>query len=347
VARIPAYLKPRLITTGARTQLTGMAFSPDSTRLAVVSFEGVEVWNVRTLTRVTTLTGEEFYKTVVFSPDSRRLLCGTSDPKAELQWWDIAAGKRLSAWKARQVTQDGTCLLHEEVDPSVGGERWQTGRVTFYDLYANRPLSHIHYSDAWENAYFFSPDLRLVAVGGQNTAAPEGKVRVYDLRKGRRQVTLSDPRGELADVDGVCGPMDFSPDGRLLATNGEDPQFRVGRNPENPGGAVSEAATWRALPLKLWNLRTGRLLHMWPGQHPRSQPIFLRGGKRVAGLGNERLDVWDVASGKLVYRLNFNTIGVQGQGVLAPDHRTLAFGGMKEVILLTLPASLETISARN
>ena len=347
LAQIPAALKPRCITTAARSQLTGIAFSPDSARLALVSFEGVEIWDVRTFTRLQRLTGEEYYKTPVFSPDGRRLLCGTAEPKDELQWWDIAAGKRLSAWKARKVTPDGSCLLREDVGPLEHGEQWQTGQVSFYDLLANRSLSPVRYADAWQREVYLSPGLRLVAMSGQNAGAPDGMVRVYDLRTGRRRVTLSDPRGELAFMDGVCGPMDFSPDGKLLVTNGEDPKFRVGHNPENPGAAVSEASYDRALPLKLWHLRTGKLLRMWPGQHPRSQPIFLRGGKRIAGVGYERLDVWDVASGRLVYRLNFNDIGLHGQGVLASDHHTLAFADMREVILLTLPAPLETITSHN
>src|SRR5579871_5292885 len=56
LAQIPASFHPRLITPDAENQLTGVAFSPDSSRLAIVFPEGVEVWNLRTLTWINTLT---------------------------------------------------------------------------------------------------------------------------------------------------------------------------------------------------------------------------------------------------------------------------------------------------
>ena len=357
LSRIPVYLKPRrLIVCGANGTdfLTGATFSPDSTRLAITTTTGVTVWDLRTMGQVQKLTGAtidgtpianvQFDQTSVFSPDGKRLLFGIVEPRSVWEWWDLPSGKLVRVLRDRRLGSDSTCLIRTVDDPTKENEETRVSDVEFYEMADGRRLGRVRIRNNRDQGYYLSQDRRRLAVGDAYVGATDGEIAIYDLRSGRRRMVLSDDRGEEDLHDGACGPMAFSPDGGLLVTNGGDPAFRVGHNPENPGGAVSEAATWRALPLKLWNLRTGRLLRMWSGQGMYSRPLFLRGGKRIASLGAERLDVWEAGSGKLVCRLRFSDIGISTGAQLAPDHRTLVFAERTSVILLTLPAALESIT---
>lgn len=354
---IPAAWNPRVLTIGSAATadvIMGVSFTPDCTRLAVVSGSGVTVWDLSKLSLIRKVTGAtldgvavaniQFDLHPIFSADGDRVMFGTVEPQATLQWWSISSGSRLSLWRDRQISADGSSLINRRQRSNAQVTNPPNADVRFYDLYDNRQYGLLRCQHDGEEAFCISPVKRWVAVGDAYAGASDGVVRVYNLRTGRLHTQVSDDRGDPSLADGACGPMAFSDDATLLATNGSDPKFRVGHNPENPGAPVSEAATWRALPVKLWNVRTGKLIHMWPGQGMYTQPIFLRGGKRLAAIGAERLDVWSVDTGRLLWSARFINLGTQGAAILAPDHRTLAFVGQRAISFATLPAPLETIA---
>jgi WD40 repeat protein len=66
----------------------------------------------------------------------------------------------------------------------------------------------------------FSPDGRLVAV-----VAPLGQVALHDARTGR-------VIGQLAPHDDIGNDIEFSPNGRLLATTSKDGTARIFRVPD-------------------------------------------------------------------------------------------------------------------
>jgi hypothetical protein len=78
---------------------TAMAFSPDG-RLLAVSFNGtVQLWDVRALELVRSITGfERPLSCLAFSPDGRRLAAGTRDGHVWL--WEVAGGRQTQLIEA-------------------------------------------------------------------------------------------------------------------------------------------------------------------------------------------------------------------------------------------------------
>ncbi|HKB04627.1 MAG TPA: hypothetical protein VKD90_20555, partial [Gemmataceae bacterium] len=75
-----------------------LAFSPDSTRLALTSDRVVQIVDVSKRTGLEVLRGHEEAVTVlVFSPDGTRLLTGSADKTAAM--WDVAAGRLLAVYR--------------------------------------------------------------------------------------------------------------------------------------------------------------------------------------------------------------------------------------------------------
>jgi uncharacterized protein (TIGR02118 family) len=114
----------------------------------------------------------------------------------------------------------------------------------------------------------FSPDGRRLITAGRSAV-------VSDVKTGRRLLALRHPKGVLS--------ASFSPDASLIATTSPDRRVR------------------------LWNARTGRVLHLLPNSDPEtvsSQAAFdPRGRLLVTWGGGPAALVYDVATGRQTARL--------------------------------------------
>jgi WD40 repeat protein len=102
-----------------RSQVPGLAFSPDSSELASACTDGtIKLWNVRSGAEVATLeTQTSGVLCVVYSPAGDRLLCGSLD--GALQIWDARARLRLATF--HRHSKGITSLAFRDADTLVSG----------------------------------------------------------------------------------------------------------------------------------------------------------------------------------------------------------------------------------
>jgi WD40 repeat protein len=153
---------------------------------------------------------------VAFAPDGKTVAVAVStfpdSPVPEVRLWDTA-GKSL--WKATRKTYPmAVAFTH---DGQAVAALDQQGAVTFYAVADGRELRQVGggTGNRYAAAFAFSPDGKLMAVPFHDYAARQTRVLVYDVADG----TL---RHEFLGHDGGVTAVAFSPDGRRLATAGND-----------------------------------------------------------------------------------------------------------------------------
>jgi WD40 repeat protein/serine/threonine protein kinase len=246
----------RLTLGGDAGPVGDLKISPDGTRLATGSFEGIgRVWDIATGELLLTLTGHEaFLFDFVFSPDQTRLATASYDGTAKV--WDASTGQELFTLTSHSgevnriaISPDGTRLATASFDGTVKVWDARTGQELF--------TLTSHDNEVWD--VNFSPDGRRLATG-----SVDGTARLWDAANGRELMVL---RGHT----GFVGTVAFSPDGKYLATSSEDRTAKVwdlatGQALLTLGGYPSEVmyvrfspdgtllATATAATAKLWQL---------------------------------------------------------------------------------------------
>jgi WD40 repeat protein len=85
--------------------IAGLALANDGSRLAVLGRGGaIEIWQVESLRRLTTVAGDASVSTMVFGPDGERLVTGSSDGSARL--WNLRQRKSWDIADAGQPIRD-------------------------------------------------------------------------------------------------------------------------------------------------------------------------------------------------------------------------------------------------
>jgi hypothetical protein len=188
------------------TQAPSVAFSPDSTLLAVGGDNQAlgYLYNVETDTQVTTFTkpGSDMAD-VGFSPDGK--LLASSNEDGHTYFWDVASMKLLSG-----VGHSGYGLAFSPDSTLVAtgnGFNAYVQDIATGDLVLNLHTASGIFSEA------FSPNGKLLAAGGLTSI---DAVFLWDVSNGDRVATLHDPNGEGVD------DLAFSPDGRLIAAADDD-----------------------------------------------------------------------------------------------------------------------------
>jgi WD40 repeat protein len=326
-------------------------------RAGNVSSHALRVWDLAAGKEAFRLGGHQSHVTdLAFSDDGRYLLSGSADATAAL--WDVARRKELRrlspgdgvsavafADKDRQVLAGGlvasrvyTWDLAGKSGPKIdlkdgffariafgpGGKlvaSWGRGQgvVRLTDAASGKELRLLRPAPQWANAIAFSPDGRLVAVGG-GTNAPF--ISLWDVETGRHLRSFA--------TEGFVLALAFSADGRALAAGHDDRKIRLW---EVATGQVRLIVEHGDRPTALAFSPDGALLTS-ACNNTRSNPAT-NGMTPPVGLRQDTRDVrvWDVLSGRRVHTF-------EGHGgpittlAFSPDGRLLASGSNDTTILL-------------
>ena len=159
-----------------------------------------------------TRTDVLFKRAVVYSPDGRRILSGSTDGSVIV--WDSRTGEILF----------GPFTAHSDFVQSISfhpsGESFVTGSddetLTIWDAINFKPIhKNIHVHSAWVTSMQYSPDGTLIL-----SASLDRTLRLSDAKKGR---------STCDSVQNGCAvhSATFSPDGRWVASGGEDGKVRI------------------------------------------------------------------------------------------------------------------------
>ncbi len=316
-----------------------VTFSSDSTRVASSETFGdgsVYVWEAATGRDIAGLPCNSFLvRGTAFSPDGQRTVTVTDNPVCQV--WDVATAKELFTLQGHAShvlavawTPDGKHIVTSSLD----------GTLKVWNADAGGELRSSTRQDMTPCALAVSPDGQRAAAGFGGTAG--GSVRFFDVASAEERPAPDTHRGP---VRGVA----FSPDGRTLASAGQDrtvklwdlagwkagetlPPVRTLCRHEDAALslAFSPSGKWLASAgadktIILWDVETGRPVHTLTGPSPPSTvPAFSPDNRTLAAGGEDgKIQLWDLATGKPKEPLHRHATRVQAIA-FSPDGLLLA-----------------------
>lgn len=254
-----------LVSVEEGTRLGAMALSPDDQLLGVTitrkEINELQLWNLatRTLQARQGIPALPYDGALVLNPDGGRLALGYDGGLLE---FDIVDLRRLSTVRSTPIK--AVAISPDNRLMAVFGIR---GQIDIYSLATNKVIATLAQPRSYATlatGIAFSDDSRLMATFDAKT------IHVWRMGDMPERLVLDGHRDETPSVD-------FSPNGKLLATSGKD-QF-----------------------VKLWDAETGKLLYTLPRFANMVQNVaFSPDGMLLATAqwtqGQDDLQFWDVTS---------------------------------------------------
>jgi WD40 repeat protein len=275
-----------------------VAFSPDGSRLAVVTGDGATVWDLDADAPVSTFEGRG--DILAFSPDGKGLVVGSG---TFLEFWDISSATRTVRWDDEDLEARGfgrhPRLNQVAFSPdgrflAAAGQRLVVLDTATYE--------HVASFDAEQDAEFtnvgFSPDGKWMAA----TSDSLGPLSLYATATWTLQTTVQrEWRSE---------GLAFSPGSdRVAAVSGES-------------------------SLGLWGLPEGTLAQSLEMDRTWVATLaFSADGSTLSAVGGSNtMFGWDLATGQLLTRIRLaDELGAARVAAYAPDGNRVALGYDKRV----------------
>lgn len=376
------------------TKLWKVRFSPDGRLLAAASWDGAaRFWNGQTFQYLGSIDGNDHWvNDIAFSPDSS--LLATADQAGATRVWSIDI--MMPMFYAIRDTTTETLIGRYSPDGSafVSGGRDRYARLYQVDALGGfKYQCRVSHAD-WVFSVAFSPDGKTVISAGTSqgksdnviqlwsaagctpqpaipvgsalvdslAVSPDGKwiawgsatgqIWLVDLGAGNKQIKLDDHH------TGPINALDFSPDGKLLASGGQDARVAIWSVDDKMflrglSGHRQEIEAVRFTPdgKRVASAGADGVILLWdPGrQAPPIASLDVRGGAGTlafspdgsvlaAGSDERFISMWHTESWQKMFELDA-LVGVRGVFGFHPKRGDLAFDG-EDGLLRVLPSAL-------
>jgi len=274
-----------------------LTFSPDGGTLVSGGGSGeVNIWDVDSWELMDTLNWQASdVRSVDFSPDGSVLASGGKDGLVYL--WDVRSAKILHTLSSN--LESARNVLFTPDGKSLAAKDWQ-GRIDLWDVGSGNLARSLEANVGMA----ISPEGRTVASG------VEGIIYLRDISTDAILQTFEWQTNTLEWQTADVVSLDFSPDGKTLASGG-----KYG-------------------PIRLWDVESGEFLRTFEG-HQNSVHFlaFSPDGSKLASASEDgTLRVWDLASG--FFGIYAGHEGRVNSAAISLDNTVLVSGGKDATIRL-------------